>query len=279
MAKFDESRKRTALLAPAVIILFCSALSVVANYEDAATQNPAAYANVSLFTQPALIVNPILISAPPVFVLLLILLVPSVLAQPRIKSVAEIAAQADEQEALIAANGRLREARVKANARVRDVRLRGFVDTVSSMTTRVEETSADIPPALADEDDPEDTQPRAARMTAAMWKALKLPERVVQSGIITPQEVAEVLDISLSHARNLTKEVESGKQTVQGRSGVSYMDLIEALYDRRTKDSYTWARKLETTLGVRKRARQLQVVPDDSGDDLLEEQVDWSLPT
>jgi hypothetical protein len=75
MAKYDESRKRISLLAPALIILFCTALSVVANYEDAATQNPAQYANINLFTQPALLINPVLISAPPVLVLLLILLV------------------------------------------------------------------------------------------------------------------------------------------------------------------------------------------------------------
>src|SRR5689334_22319169 len=49
MAKYEESRKRTALFAPALIILCCTALSVVANYEDAATIAPDQYRAVSLF--------------------------------------------------------------------------------------------------------------------------------------------------------------------------------------------------------------------------------------
>lgn len=92
--------------------------------------------------------------------------------------------------------------------------------------------------------------------------AMKLTERVVQSRLITPQEVSDVLGISLSHARNLTKGVESGTQKVDGRSGISYNDLIDSLYDQRNKNSYAWARKLETTLGVHKRARTLHFVPD-----------------
>jgi hypothetical protein len=260
MAKYDESRKRAALLAPAIIILFCSALSVVANYEDASTQNPEQYANVSIFAHPALLINPILISAPPVLVLLLILLVPSVLAQPHIKSAAEIEAEADEQEARISADARIREARAKANARVMGARLKGVVETVSAVTARDEPAQLPAGVEVVESDDQPATP---AKMTRALWQALKLPERVVQSGVITPQEVAEILEISPSHARNLTKEVESGKQTVQGRSGVSHMDLIDALYDRRSKDSFAWARKLESTLGVRKRVRQLQAVPND----------------
>src|SRR5690242_17808672 len=86
MAKFEETRSRTALFAPALIILVCTALSVIANYEDAATIAPEQYAGISLFTHPALLINPILISAPPILVLLLILLVPSVLARPRLRS-------------------------------------------------------------------------------------------------------------------------------------------------------------------------------------------------
>lgn len=261
MAKYDESRKRLSLFAPAVIILFCSALSVVANYEDAATQHPEQYAGISLFSHPALLINPILISAPPVLVLLLILLVPSVLAQPRIKSASEIEAEADEQEARIAADARIREARAKANARVMGARLKGVVETVQSVTAKPEELSELSAPDEPMPEPPDDTPPPAAKMTRAMWQAMKLPERVSQSGVITPQEVAEVLGISLSHARNLTKEIAT--QKVEGRSGVLPQDLIDALYASRAKNSYSWARKLESTLGVRKRVRQLQVVPSD----------------
>jgi len=275
MHKYEATRNRLSLFAPALIILLCTCVSVIANYEDAATLAPAQYANVSIFTQPALFVNPILISAPPVLVLLLIVLVPSVLAQPPIKTAAEIEAEADEQEARIAAEARIREAKAKANARVMGARLKGMVETVSVMVNRPEEVPATpIPdePAVDDEPPTDGPLPAAsAKMTRAMWQALKLPERVVQSGVITPQEVAEVLEISLSHARNLMKEVESGKQTVRGRSGAPYLDLIDALYDRRTKDSYTWARNLESVLGVRKRGRQLQVTPTE---ELVEEGVE-----
>lgn len=137
MAKYDESRKRTALFAPAFIILFCTALSVIAHYEDAATLDPTKYAGVSLFTQPALLINPMLISAPPVLVLLLILLVPSVLAQPRLKSAEEIAAHADEQEALIVANERLELAKVRKNANVRKEKLSGMLDTGGVLAKRM----------------------------------------------------------------------------------------------------------------------------------------------
>jgi hypothetical protein len=278
MAKYDESRKRSALFAPAVIILFCSALSVVANYEDAATQNPAQYAQISLFTHPALLINPVLISAPPVLALLLILLVPSVLAQPRIRTAAEIEAEASEAEARIAAGARVREAKVKANAQVRGTRLKGWAETVSAVTSKADAVE-DVYPLYTNANDVKDsgdtytssatTQP-SAKLTRAVWQALKLPERVTQSGVMTAQEIADVLGISVAYARNLMKEVESETPTVHGRRGVSYNDLIDALYNRRRKDSYGWARKLESTLGVRKRSRPIHVV---TIDEVTEEEV------
>ncbi len=283
MAKYDESRKRSTLLAPAGIILFCSGLSVIANYEDAATQRPEQYAHISLFSHPALLINPVMISAPPVLVLLLILLVPSVLAQPRIRTAAEIEAEAEDQEARIAADARIRQARAKANASVLAVRLQGIKETIVAVANRAEEVAEDedavlaaevneadeaaLPPEMSPDDPAPSVAP--AKITRAMWQAIKLPERVAQSGIITPQEVADTLGISLSHARNLTKEVESGTQKVDGRSGVSYNNLIDALYHRRSKDSFTWARKLETTLGVRKRERSLHLVVDDALDESI----------
>ena len=126
MHKFAESQKRSALLAPGFIIFVCTGLSVIANYEDAAALRPEQYAHVSLFTQPALLINPILISAPPVLVFLLILLVPSVLAQQRLKTPREIAAEA-----------RTKEAQVRANARVRSAQVAGMADTVGELRNRV----------------------------------------------------------------------------------------------------------------------------------------------
>jgi hypothetical protein len=130
MAKYEATGKRLALLAPALIIALCTGLSVIANYEEAATLAPQQYANVSILTQPALLINPILISMPPVLVLLLILLVPSVLAQPRIKTASEIALETDQEEALIFAKARLKEATARANAQVRTAQVTGIVRTL-----------------------------------------------------------------------------------------------------------------------------------------------------
>lgn len=270
MAKYDENRKRTALFAPAFIILFCTALSVIANYEDAATLSPMQYTRVMLFSNPAALINPMLISAPPVLVLLLIMLVPSVLAQPRLKSAEEIAATADEQEALIAANARIREAKARANAQVRSAQLSGLVDTMVVVIQRG--VIAESAPSEEDEPrtiEPTDSTPlpaTSAQLTRAMWKSMPLRERVTKSGVISPQEVAEVLGVSLTRARELIKEVRTGEgddRTVYGRSGVSYSALIDALYVRRTNESFAQAQKLEKALGLRKRTRQLHVVPAD----------------
>lgn len=264
MHKYEESRKRSALFAPGVIILACTGLSVVANYEDAATLHPAQYAAVSLFTHPALLINPILISAPPILVFLLILLVPSVLAQPRVKTAEEIEAETTQAEALIAAQARVRQAKARANAEVRGAQLKGLVATAKALTNQPDdepEPPDDTPPPpLSEPRDVPALPAPSAKMTRAMWNALKLPERVTQSGVITAQEVADVLGVSLAHARNLLKEA-GDKVSVPGRSGASYTALIDSLYVRRTKDSFAWARKLETTLGIRKRKGSFHVVP------------------
>jgi hypothetical protein len=296
MAKYDESRKRSALFAPGLIIMLCTALSVVANYEDAATLAPGQYANINLFSQPALFINPILISAPPVLVLLLILLVPSVLARPRIKSSAEIAAEANEQAALIEADARLREARALANARVRSAQLGGIADNVSLVAKRAgfakdaqledgeprTDTSNNRAPRTPMGDSPEELE-RAllpaptAQVTRAMWNSMSLKDRVTQSGIVSAQEVSEVLGVSLTRAREILKGVRASdeeKRTVHGRSGVPYQALIDSLYERKTPDSFTQAQKLEKALGLRRRARTLQAVPDDGGaDEGVEESV------
>jgi len=291
MAKYDESRKRSALFAPGLIILLCTALSVIANYEDAATLMPAQYADISLFTHPALLVNPILISAPPVLVLLLILLVPSVLARPRIKSAVEIEAEANEQEALIAASARVREARARANAQVRSAQIGGLADNFSlvtkraKLTTGAQSTEPEVR-TVAEEDRAPDFSESGllpavgTHVTKAMWNSMPLKERVVRSGVISIQEVAEVLGVSKTWARELVKGVrtpEGEQRAVPSRSGVSYVPyqaLIDTLYERRTNDSFAQAQKLEKALGLRRRTRQLAVVTEDAvSDDAPEESV------
>jgi|GEM_PF-5929203 len=281
LQKYEATGKRLSLLAPGFIIAVCSSLSVVANYEAAATLHPAQYTEVSIFTQPALYVNPLLISAPPVIVLLLILIVPSVLAQPRIKTAHEIAAETDQEEALIVAQARLREVRARTNAQVRSAQVGGLADTFGVVAKRAGLTkgahpddqeprgSNDEDRALADTDGalPE-TQ--TARFSRAMWNAMNLRERVVKSGIISAQEVAEVLGVSMTRARELVKGVrttEGEQRAVKGRTGVPHAALVDTLYHRRTPDSFAQARKLETALGMRKRARSLTVVTDDPSPD------------
>lgn len=281
MAKYDESRKRLSLMAPALIILFCTALSVVANYEDAATQHPEQYANINLFAQPALLINPVLISAPPVLVLLLILLVPSVLAQPRIKSAQEITAEADEAEARIIAEARLKETKARMNAQVRSAQISGLADNASVVLKRaglskdepvdgLEQTFSDEPP-----DVPQITEVRSvdhfdpamsgiiaaptAKVSRAIWSSLPLKERVLESGVINAHEIAEVLAISAAHARRLLAEVRASDdepRAPMGRKGVPYQALIDALYTKRTNESFAQAQKLEKALGLRKRVRQ-----------------------
>jgi len=277
LQKYEATGKRLSLLAPGFIIAVCSSLSVIANYEAAATLHPAQYTDVSIFTQPALYINPLLISAPPVIVLLLILIVPSVLAQPRLKTAGEIAAETDQEEALIVAQARLREVRARTNAQVRSARVGGLADTVGVVAKRAGLTKGaqpegSEPRGLEGEDRaPADIQSAhfntpAAHMSRAMWNALPIRDRVTKSGIISAQEVAEVLTVSMTRARELVKGVrtaEGEQRTVKGRTGVPYMALIESLYERRTPEGMTQARKLETALGLRKRARSLTIVSDD----------------
>ncbi len=178
MAKYDESRSRLGLFAPGLIILACTGLSVVANYEDAATLTPTQYAGISLFEHPALLVNPLLISAPPILVFLLIILVPSVLAQPRIKSAEEIEAETSEREAMIAAQGRLKEAKVRANAKVRNAQIQGLASNVSTVTGKVIEKATETVERTAERIaapevvEAEDTS--TVQYSKAMWQTLSL---------------------------------------------------------------------------------------------------------
>ena len=268
LQKYEATNKRLSLIAPGVIIAICSGLSVIANYEAAAAVHPERYAHVSLFEYPALLINPLLISAPPVIVLLLIIVVPAVLARPRLKTAEEIEAATAEEEALIVAKARVRKATALANADVRSARLSGWKDTVGAMVERGGPATTvlpELPEAYAAEPVERALPAPTTRMTKAMWSAMSLKERVLQSGIISPQEVAEALGISLTRARELTREVrtpEGEQRAVPGRTGVPYQTLIDALYMRRSKDSFAQAQKLESALGLRKKTRQLHAVGD-----------------
>jgi hypothetical protein len=227
------------------------------------------------------LINPILISAPPILVFLLILLVPSVLAQPRVRSPEEIAAEAAQEEAAIAASARLREAKARANAQVRTAQIQGLASNVSAVTGRtvgaLPEPVTQSEPARTPRTKIEPIEPGdsgvftvpSQQVSRAMWNTLSLKDRVTKSGIISMQEIAETLAISLTHARNLAREVKGEAPSVPGRSGVPYQALIDALYERRTKDSFAQAQKLEGALGLRKKMRQLHVI--EQTDETLEE--------
>jgi hypothetical protein len=154
MHKYAESGKRSTLIAPGFIMV-CTGLSVIANYEDAATLRPEQYANVSLFTQPALLINPILISAPPMLVFVLILLVPSVLAQPRIKTAKEITAEAA-----------VKAAQARANAKVRTAQVDGLADTVGTLVNRAR---AKVPKPQTPERAPAATKPKPKPPALEQW--------------------------------------------------------------------------------------------------------------
>jgi hypothetical protein len=271
LQKYEATGKRLSLLAPGFIIAVCSSLSVIANYEAAATLHPAQYTDVSIFTQPALYINPLLISAPPVIVLLLILIVPSVLAQPRLKTAHEIAAETDQEEALIVAQARLREVRARTNAQVRSAQVGGLADTFGVVAKHAGLTrgaqSEDGEPRGQDEANRAAQVQDTAHYTRAMWNALPLKDRVLKSEIISAQEASEVLGVKPTRARELMKGVRTADtegRAVKNRTGVLYMALVESLYDRRTPEGAAQARKLETALGLRRRARSLQVVTDDA---------------
>ncbi len=120
--------------------------------------------------------------------------------------------------------------------------------------------ATDHTPLLALPESSSEEVPRPAKMTRALWSAMALEGRVPQSGVMTAQVVAEVLSISLGHALNLLRE--SGrKKKVAARTGAEYGALVTTLYARRSKDSFAWARKLESTLGLRKQKGALHVVP------------------
>ncbi len=104
-------------------------------------------------------------------------------------------------------------------------------------------------------------------MTKKLWDAMPLKERVLESALISSADAAEVLGVSVPHARKLIQDVRAsdGEQpAVVGRTGVPYQALIDALYARRSKDGLAQAQKLESALGLRRKPRTLRIVPDTS---------------
>lgn len=267
LQKYEATGKRRSLIPAVVVILPCICFSMVANYEDAALKNPAQYAHIDIFTFPALVLNPLMLSSLPLIVLLLITNVPAVLARPRIKTVAEV----EQELARIEYEARISKARTLANADVRKTQLTSWKGAAATLTGReevtlpsVESAQPDELPWLTAEPLPRALPVKSTRMTKAMWDVMPLRQRVVESGLISPKELSEVLGIGLTHARNLAKEVrtEDGeKRAVPGRNGVPFQAQIDALYARRSKDSFAQAQKLERALGLKK-TRVLHAVGD-----------------
>jgi hypothetical protein len=174
----------------------------------------------------------------------------------------------------VLAEARIREAKARANARVRGAQIEGLTANASVLMKRtgiakdepVDEAETVEMPAIQLTAEPR-FDPAASgiieapngRASRAMWNSMSLRERVNRSGLITAQEIAEVLAISQAHARKLMAEIrasESDQPAVPGRKGVPYQALIDALYTRRTSESFAQAQKLEKALGLRRRQRQ-----------------------
>jgi len=195
-----------------------------------------------------------------VIVLLLIIVVPSVLARPRMKTPAEIEAETAHQLALIVAKNKIRGAQ-----------LGGWKEALGAVTGRAEVPLPDAYDARTDElpmraptNEPSAPKQQGQPMTKRMWDAVTFKTRVLQSGLITAAETAEVLGVGPSQARKVIKEVRDSvgeEARIPGRTGVPYQALIDALYARKTTDGVAQAKKLERALGLNK-TRALHAVTD-----------------
>lgn len=132
MNRYEASRRTWELIPHALIILVMATYSAAANYEDAAMVRPAQYEHISFWQATAWTVNPILVAALPFAVVLMNVLVPSILARPRIKTAREIEMETAEREKRIEAEARIKAAKARANAAVRGEQLRGMAATAAA---------------------------------------------------------------------------------------------------------------------------------------------------
>ena len=137
MTRYEATRQRRDLTPSVIIVLYCVIISVIANYEDAAAMSPARYAHLTLIHWSAVGVNALLVASPPFIVVMLQCLVPSILAQPRLKTAAQIAAETEEKLALMRAEAQLKQAQAEANAVVRSAQLAGLVRTGQAFKSAV----------------------------------------------------------------------------------------------------------------------------------------------
>jgi hypothetical protein len=270
LTRFEATRRRSGLVAPAIIIAACTGISLLANYEYAVLHTTGAYDAIPWATA----VNPIVVAAPPFLVLLFIALVPSILAEPRIKTAAEIAAESAQDVALVEARARLSAAKAQANARVRAAQLGGLVNTAKATVAAVrgaEETNGDAQPpdgpdgsggggglshtyALGTDADTHaaallDSGERAAlrndtgsRRSAGRGRGsarpLPLHKRVVaQGGMVRPADLAEALGIGETRTREMLKDalgVEHAGDTPTGRLEMHADDLLRVFRSRRS---------------------------------------------
>jgi hypothetical protein len=171
----------------------------------------------------------------------------------------------------------LQPSRRVANAKVRSAQVGGWADTVGVVAKRSELASGaqpnmvttaalEAPTSSADPSSESSLLAMPGTVSRAMLNTMSIKDRVLKTGVISTKEVAEVLGVSATRSRELVKEVRASrddKAALPGLTGVPYTALVDALYQRRTNDSFTQAQKLEKALGLRKRTRQLHVVSND----------------
>lgn len=303
LTRFEATRQRRGLLAPAVIIAACTGISLLANYEYALLHTTGEYAAIPW----AALINPIVVASPPFLVLLLIALVPSILAQPRIKSAAEIKAETDESEARIAAEAQLKAARARANVQVRSAQLGGMVDTAravgrawkGSVNRDDDPQPPEGPPdgpghglaRVAGAEDRDgwgadergetrrvallDTAERTAirnaavsRTTAAHRRGGPRPQplhvRVAQSGVVTVNDLTEALWISPTQARTYLKKI-VGDARENGRLEAPLAAVLDAFRSSDELGMRAHRAQLEAALAptVKRGSRVRRTVGDD----------------
>ena len=126
--RYAATRKSSGLIPHFVIMSILASISVIANYEDTAAIAPPQYAHVRFFDViPALLVNPLVASMVPLLGVMFVVLVPSILAQPRVQTAAEIDAETEDTVARIQAKARIETAKAQAGAQVWGARGKGLV--------------------------------------------------------------------------------------------------------------------------------------------------------
>lgn len=246
LQKYAASRQRADLLPPSIIIGVCTLFSFIANYESAAVMHPLQYEHITLIRFSASLVNPLVVAMPPLIVLLLIAIVPSVMSTPRIKTAEEWQAEAAAEEAKQQAEARKKIARAQANAAIRSEQVKGMITTAAAAKDsaavnlfgrqQAVEQSADCSTGDHGDDDPNgggglphdrvanghdathsaaQSFPGLVRMgkapvsqpNRAAYNRMPLHRRAAESGVLTARDLVEALGISDSQARSYLLDI------------------------------------------------------------------------